>query len=364
MKWITILVILAAVFVSSALQAGEWYEKIKFGGDFRDRYDGIKDETKDYNRHRNRIRARLSMTATVSSDFTFISRFATGVNYPSSTNRTLTDAFTAKESWLDLAYFAYHPAGVKGFYVFGGKMKSTFYKPGGSQLIWDSDVNPEGLAVKFGRNASEKISYFLAGSWYSVMEGKENPDVYMIGAQGGMNIAATEKIYVQFGANYFGYENMKGSTSLYGDEFFGNTSVDDDGTEVFAYDYRLVEGFGEVGFKAGKATWTVYGSYVNNTAVDDFNTGWIAGLSVKSGKGRGAWKVNGFYKQVEADGVIGLFADSDFGGGITDVEGFAISGGYGFNDYVGLASTLFVNQQGIGEGTDFTRLFIDFNLKF
>lgn len=364
MKRIAILAVLFTLIAAGALQAGEWHEKIEFGGDFRDRYDGIRDETRDYDRHRNRIRARLSLTADISDDFTFISRFATGVNYPSSTNRTLTDAFTGKESWLDLAYFTFHPVKAEGLRICGGKMTNSFYKPGGSQLVWDSDVNPEGLAVNFSRNASRKVSYFLAGSWYSVMEGKEIPDVYMIGAQGGLKVQASEKIHIQFGANYFGYENMKGSPALYGDEFFGNTSVDDDGTDVFSYDYRIAEGFGEIGFRTGKASWAVYGSYVNNTAADNLNTGWIAGLSVKSGKGRGAWKLGGFYKQAESDAVIGLFADSDFGGGITGVRGFAISGAYAIADKVGLASTLFINQQGIENGTDYTRLFIDLNLKF
>ena len=364
MKWIVILVILVALFGSSVSQAAEWYERIKLGGDFRDRYDGIQDETKDYNRHRNRIRARLSITADISEEFTFISRLATGINDPASTNRTLTDAFTTKEFWLDLAYFDYQPLRAEDLHIYGGKMKNSYYKPAKNQLVWDNDVTPEGLAVNFDRNASHKVSYFLAGSWYSVMEGKDDPDIYMLGVQGGLKIRTTEKTHILFGASYYGYENLKGSAAWFDGAFFGNSSVDDDGTDVYANDYRIAEGYGEFGFRTGSVSWTAYGSYVNNTAVDNLNTGWIAGLGLKSGKGRGAWKFSGFYKWVEADAVVGLFADSDFGGGTTDVKGFAVMGGYSFADKVELASSLFINQKGIENGTDFTRLFIDLNLKF
>ena len=365
MKKIALLAILLVAVASSAVQAGEWYEKVKLGGDFRDRYDGVWNETKDYDRHRNRIRARLSLKASITEDFTFISRFATGINDPASTNRTLTDAFTTKGYWLDLAYFDFHPVKASGLHIYGGKMKNSFYKPAKHQLIWDGDVNPEGVAINFGRDASEKVSYFLVGSWYSVMERKADPDIYMLGAQGGLKIKTSEKSHISFGANYYGYQNLKGSEALFDDEFFGNTSmVDADSNDVFANDFTLVEGFAEIGFKTGKASWTAYGSYVNNTAADSLNTGYIAGLGVKSGKGKGAWKIGGFYKWVEDDAVIGLFADSDFGGGTTDVKGFAISGGYAIAKNVELASSLFINQRGIKDGTDYTRLFIDLKMKF
>jgi hypothetical protein len=364
MKKIVVIAILIAVAASSAAEAGEWYEKVKLSGDFRDRYDGIWDDTKDYVRHRNRIRARLSLKASITEDFTFMSRFATGINDPASTNRTMTDAFTTKGYWLDLAYFDFHPVKAEGLHIYGGKMKNPYYKPAKHQLVWDGDVNPEGLAINFGRDASEKVSYWLAGSWYSVMERKEDPDIYMLGAQGGLNVKASDKVKIGFGASYYGYENLKGSEALFDGEFFGNTTVDDDGTDVFANDFKLVEGFGEIGIKAGKAAWTVWGAYVNNTAADSLNTGWLAGLGVKGGKDKGAWKLAGFYKWVEADGVIGLFADSDFGGGSTDVKGFAVSGGYAVARNVELASTLFVNQRGVEDGTDFTRLFVDLKMKF
>jgi hypothetical protein len=363
MKKIALIAFLLVAVASSAVNAGEWYEKIKLSGDFRDRYDGIWDETKDYDRHRNRIRARLSIGAKVTDDLSVMSRLATGVGEPASTNTTLTNAFSGKGYYLDMAYFDFHPVKVEGLHVYGGKMKNPFYKPAKHQLVWDGDVNPEGIAVNFGRDASEKVSYFFTGSWHSVMERKEDPDIYMLGAQGGLKVKASEKVKVTLGASYYGFENIKGATALFS-EYFGNSVVDDDGTDVFANDFKLLEGFGEVGIKTGKVSWSVWGVYVNNTEADSLNTGWLAGLGVKGGKDKGAWKLGGFYKEVEADGVIGLFADSDFGGGSTDVKGFAVSGGYALQKNVELASTIFINERGIEDGTGYTRFFVDLVMKF
>jgi hypothetical protein len=363
MRKIALFAVLFTMLFSGMAKAGEWYEKIKLGGDFRDRYDGIWDETKDYDRHRNRIRARLSISADITEDLTIMSRLATGVGEPASTNQTLTDAFSGKGYWLDQAYFDFHPAKAEGLHIYGGKMKNPFYEPAKQQLIWDNDVNPEGLAVNFGRDAGEKASYFLAGSWYSVMERKEDPDIYMLGAQGGLRIKASEKVNVTFGASYYGFENIKGAPALL-DGFFGNTTVEVDSMDVFANDYRLVEGFGEIGIRAGRVSWSVWGAYVNNTAADSLNSGWIAGLGLKGGKDRGAWKLGGFYKWVEADGVIGLFADSDFGGGSTGVKGFAVSGGYALAKNVELSSTVFINERGLEDGTGWNRLLVDMAVKF
>jgi hypothetical protein len=186
----------------------------------------------------------------------------------------------------------------------------------------------------------------------------------MLGAQGGLKVKASDKVKIGFGASYYGYENLKGSEALFDGDFFGNSTVEVDGEDVFANDYRIVEGFGEIGIKGGSATWGIWGAFANNTEADSLNTGWLAGLGVKGGKDKGAWKLQGFYKYVETDAVIGLFADSDFGNGTTDVKGWALSGGYAVQKNVELASTIFINELGVEDGTKFTRFFLDLKFKF
>ena len=71
---------------------------------------------------------------------------------------------------------------------------------------------------------------------------------------------------------------------------------------------------------------------VNNTgangAYDGGNTAWIVQLKVGSGalQKRWDWDFGISYRYVESDAVIDGFCDSDFGGGGTNLKGYAIGG--------------------------------------
>ena len=97
---------------------------------------------------------RLGVTGKVTDDIEVGLRLATaerlssGNGNPISTNLTLDDAFTKKAIWLDLAYFKWSPKET-GLSIFGGKMENPFYRVGGNQLIYDSDLTPEGIAFQF-----------------------------------------------------------------------------------------------------------------------------------------------------------------------------------------------------------------------
>ena len=65
--------VLTVMFGSMQLRAQEWYEKIKFNGDFRNRFEYIKDDTVKngtdvVERFRERLRLRVGATADVAKD--------------------------------------------------------------------------------------------------------------------------------------------------------------------------------------------------------------------------------------------------------------------------------------------------------
>jgi hypothetical protein len=137
-----------------------WLEKVKFYGDFRYRFENI-DNASSETRNRSTVRARFGMQARINEEMTFDLRLAsggwfTGNDYrlngdPISSNQTLSDYFSSKNFWLDRAFMTYEPAAVKGLAVLAGKMSNPFYTAGGNQLIWDSDLNPEGIAARYVR---------------------------------------------------------------------------------------------------------------------------------------------------------------------------------------------------------------------
>ncbi len=362
MKRIAILAILIAGLVSSAAQAGELFEKIKLGGDFRHRYELIQDESKDYDRHRMRIRMRLGLNVEMFEDLTIGARLATGSDDPLSTNQTLSGAFTTKGWHLDRAYFDWHPAKAKGLKVVGGKMGLPFMNVEKTELIWDGDLSPEGMAATFKAKANEKATFFMTAAYFSIMENKSESDLYMGGGQVGLKVEASDEAWFSIGGGYYDFSEIKESGPLYDGSFFGNTTCDT--VDVFANDYKLAEVLGEFGFKRDKISIVVYGDYVNNTGADSLNTGYLFGATFKHGKDKGNVKLYGNYRELEDDAVLGVFTDSDFRGGGTNGNGFELGASYGIAKKVDLAGTLFINKKGIDEEVDYKRFQLDLKMKF
>ncbi|MCP4706826.1 MAG: hypothetical protein GY865_19685, partial [candidate division Zixibacteria bacterium] len=138
-----IVLIILIVGTSSNLNATNWWEKIKLNGDFRFRHE-YTDKENSMARHRQRIRARVNITGEVSDQTKIVMGISAGSYEPTSSNQTLTDAFSSKGLYLDMAYFEMKLKSVSGLKLVGGKIKNQFYRPGKTELIWDSDLRHEG----------------------------------------------------------------------------------------------------------------------------------------------------------------------------------------------------------------------------
>jgi len=80
----------------------------------------------------------------------------------------------------------YTPKRFDGLSVLAGKMGMPFYTVGGNQLLWDSDVNPEGIAVKYTTALSDTLSLFANGGGMWVEERGSDVDTSLWGLQGGL----------------------------------------------------------------------------------------------------------------------------------------------------------------------------------
>ncbi len=348
--------------LSSATKIPEWVSKIKLHGDFRYRYEYIKLQGKD-SVNRNRIRARIGLTAKVNNTNDFHIRLASGSQDPTSTNQTLTGSFSSKHIWLDRAYVDWHPVfansrGNRG-HLFLGKMKNPFLMVKSSSLIWDDDLNPEGGAVTFQASLGN-INPFINVGGFWVRSRWKNTDSGVIGGQVGVK-PVLGKFKVTAGAGYFGYIHTKGQPAFFtiGKYGFGNT-LDADGNYI--YDYKLVEAFAQVGTKFRKIPVAVYGDYVYNT--DPGDDGWLIGFKVGKCKKKHSWEFNYNYRRVEPDATVGAFCDSDFIGGGTDGKGHKFSAGFQLAKNWKLAATYFLNDRRLHHSKDFDRLQVDMKFRY
>ncbi|MDJ0793461.1 MAG: putative porin [Woeseiaceae bacterium] len=348
---------LAASFVMSAPAAAQesWADRIKFKGDTRIRHESI-DEDGEEDRHRMRFRARLGLSARVTDDVNFVFQLATGGDSPVSTNQSFDDGFSTKDIGVDLAYIDWKISDNVNFY--GGKMKNPMFRAGSVPLIWDGDLNPEGLAIKFSQGG-----FFGTAAGFSVEERGSSDDSLLYVVQAGYKFKVGDNASLTAGAGYFAYTETIGNEPFYNGSSKGNT-VDINGDYV--YDYQNTEIFAQFDTKVGDWPLKIYAHATQNNEVSQEDMGYAFGAKIGSAKTAGASEYSWTYQDIEADAVIGTFNDSDFGGGGTDSDGHILKAKYAVSKKIFIGGTLFINNVDRFQGTehDYSRLQLDVEFKF
>jgi hypothetical protein len=347
----------------------KWLENVKISGDLRYRHESIDEQSSgDWKSgvNRNRIRARLGLDAKVNDEWDLGFRLATGTGDPVSTNQDLDKSFSEKDIWIDRAFFTWHPAAMEGFDFVGGKMPNPFYTVGHNQLIWDHDLNPEGLAAKYQMSLNETSKLNVSGGGFWVERASYTS---LWGLQSYLNHTFENDNYIIAGASYYNYGNIEGHGDLYTPwaggstaKWWGNTFT---GTPaVFADDYDIIEAFGEYGFKVDKTPASIFGDYVNNTATSKKDTGWLIGCTFNKAKDPGSWEFRYDYRDLDADAVVGQFNDSDFVGGGTNGKGHWFGYTYQVAKNLQAALTYYLDERKDSYKDEYHRLQADLLLKF
>ena len=346
----------------------KWVEKIKLYGDFRYRYEYIDDDAKSSDQNRNRIRARIGLEGKVNDEMTYNVRLASGSEDPVSTNQTLDGGFQSKEIWLDLAYLKWQPESMKDWAFLFGKTVNPFYRAGGNQLIWDDDLNPEGIAVQYKTDLNDKMSLFINGGGMWVEESSSNADASLWGIQAGIKHIFNETNALTWGGSYYKYGNVQDEKTFYDvSDGFGNTTYTSGGNEFYVYNYELMELFAQYDTKLGKLPASVYGDYVLNAASGvSQDTGWLVGAKVGKAKDPGTWDAGYEYRDLENDAVVGVFTDSDFIGGGSGGKGHKFSVSYAIAKNATLGATYFISERYVDSGSneDYNRFQFDVRVKF
>jgi len=339
------------------MAAVSWAERMRWSGDFRYRFENIAEEGED-DRNRNRIRARANLTADVSDTMTVGLGLATGGEDPVSTNQTIAGGGSKKAISLDLAYFEW--TGLSNTSLVGGKFKQQHHSAGDFSLLWDGDWRPEGTSISYDNGMLYAVGL---GTWIESDSNKQQQE-FSYGLQAGFRLPLGDSLGLNLGAGYYAFD-AKGKASFFGDDdFFGN-SVDPE-SNTYLYDYHEMEGFAELRFQLFDRPTMLFADYVQNMEVDDNDTGYAFGINYNEAKKKGTWELSYAYKKLEADAVLGLLTDSDFGGGGTNSKGSVLGGAYAFHDNWNFKMTYFINQTSIdtSDPRDFDRLMLDLQFKY
>ncbi len=402
---------IALVLSSSEESSGvaNWIRRIRWGGDIRLRYEAdffdkdnallLQPESPSelmntrIDRHRGRVRARLAMKAQVNDSVEFAARLSTGnEKNPVSTNETFGDYMTNGNVVFDQLYLHWKP--ISEVSVHCGRIPNPWFC---SDLVWDPDLNFEGLSAAASIPLTRKWKGFLTAGVFPLQEIEfSKKDKWLYAGQVGAEWRPSEILRGKIGLAYYSYQNITGElndplrpgekdwtaplfqqkgntlmdidpsagikTALASDydEFNVTASLDagmfDPVHVVFLADYVINLGFdrGEVIKRTG------------NPDVKKQTQGYQVGLTVGYPRVRnfGDWNASLFYKCLEADAVLDAFTDSDFYLGGTNVKGWVLGGEFGLARNVWLRGRWFSADEVEGPPLSIDVLLLDLNASF
>ncbi|MHC3826852.1 MULTISPECIES: putative porin [Pseudomonas] len=331
--------------LSSFDQKLAWAAKTQFKGDVRFRQETVKNDgvpnSKDQDRQR--IRARLGAYTEINPQVDTGIRIATGSSDDArSTNQDLNNYFDKKQIWLDQGYVDYHPDAIKNLHLIAGKMNQPWVSMG--DIIWDSDINPEGLAVTYKYPLNGSTELFGSAGHYTLKDNVDGEgvqfkhDLRLYAGQLGGRFALTDSLKLTLGGSLYSYDNDKDSACPTTGTVTAPCALAVNGNSPNET-FKLYEGFGQLDIANLPVPLSIYGQYVNNKdASNDQDTGWLAGVKTK---------VYGFgidynYRDVQRNAVVGAFTDSDFANGYTGSRGSKLKVSYELDKNFTLGATYFM----------------------
>jgi len=363
---------------------------LKLYGDARLRYqyENAQDQT-NTGGGRNEDRSRYRYRLRVGADYIFAENWKAGVRFETadasdSTNTDLGGFFdkTGDEIYVGLVYLQYETTTPTLFgWEFADYYDARFGKHIHPYLIsgafWDGDINPEGLTQQVGWKGvfTENLGVTLRGGAYVIDEENNN-------GGGGKADENNEDDFLFMGQAEFAYDfgsktvlkvapMLLATTGGVSQNAEGAGAPSNENGQPYFHNFFALMLPAELKFKTGDFGHKIYGTYginfegaqrINDNAAalnaydvaadqSGQNQLFNVGYELSKGKGKGAWKIGGEYRYIEAGSWDANLSDSDFGKNELNQQGVVATASYGFTDNISGGLT-YMKSWDIDEGFD------------
>ena len=359
-----------------------WVENIKISGDLRLRHDTqFRDEGsgKDYDRHRERFRLRIKMEAKTSENTKVGLKLVSGSGEQNSTNASFDNHARGKGIWIDQAYLNWDATDF--LKIAAGKHSNPLFT---SSLVWDGDVNPEGVSETFTFKMNDNANLFInLGQWVieELNEKAFNTDPFMTSWQMGGDFKVADDIGLTIGAAYYDFNHLDDlawkdgvlgddENFLGGNKSLGQQMIFDDSGNLLN-EFECIELTAKLKMKKLlPVPVSLFASYVTNLEADiddlvadgvnpgdsdpakllayggdDRDAGWQVGFDLGNKKKQGDLYFKYLYQKLEDYAFPAVFVDSDFHGGGTNNKGHKAEVIYCLRDNISLAATAFMTER-------------------
>ena len=349
----------------------ETLQRISWFGDMRLRYE-IVDRASDnstandadghLDTDRARIRFRFGARAHVYEDLDFVFRLSTGGDTASTSgNTTLDGTFGNEAISLNLAYGSWEF--MNGLIVQGGKVKNPFMK---SEVVWDNDVNPEGLSQIYQQKLGDTTLQFVAGQYIVEETDRKNnidsDDVILLAWQAQLH-QKTKAGKFKFAVAWYDYHHLTDQGSAITKQLGsgdGQRNSQVTGTDVNTTNMQTLDFMADWSSPIGSKHGNLFYEYAvntsadapagNNTIAQDLDTAWQLGFKFgdKRVKKAGQWQIKTLYRVVQQDAVFYALTDSSFHQGGTNAKGIELGAKYAIRKGMQLGYTFFntTNERG------------------
>ncbi len=349
--------------------SADWASKITWRGDVRYRHEFVDPEEAVNDQTRHRIRARFGLSAKVNDSLNATVQLATngGNGDPRSTNQTLGQGFDRKGVAIDLAFIDWKM--MDGLNLQLGKIAHPYQRV--ASFFWDGDITPEGAALRFAKG-----DFFANAYGFWLQEAGTTSDANVVGAQLGIRHKFSDGFTLTGAVQYYDLGAVQNEitttagTCTANTTFFGgpqgNTTFTGGGCARLLNDFNVIEALVQADLKVGSLPLVLFANVAQNQEAETLDQAWAGGFTLGRASAPHSWEFGAVYQKTEKDALFGQFVDSDFGGGLTDVEGSVLRVGYAPAQNWVINGTYFLNDRFIDVGTErsYDRWQLDFNVRY
>ncbi|MGV3499129.1 MAG: putative porin [Hydrogenophaga sp.] len=398
----------------------EWVDRFRFDGELRlgyqrDMFDeGNAPETifqfagqdignTTVDRNRERLRARLGVTARVTQDLSAALRLTTGSSDdPVSTNQTLGNFGSKYNFALDRAFLrARSQDWLPWLTTTAGRIPNPFFS---TDLVWDDDLAFDGLALQFDDPAANARVWRPFGTvgLFPLLDVETSINNrarsrWLMGVQGGVEWVPDNRLRAKVGLALYDYRNVSGERNPAGSSVTDGTQavLRQKGNSVFdlrnptitgaplwglAKDYRVLNLTAAVDYNLWNPVHLIVsGDYVRNIGFDAArtlartgvkydaeDTGYLVRVAVGMPQMllKDDWQLSLAYRYLEADAVLDAFTDSDFHLGGTNSKGFIVGAQYGLSRNTWLSARWLSSREISGLPLSINTFQVNFHARF
>ncbi len=355
-----------------------WVNKLKLKGDIRTRFQYERKKNDTEARSRGRIRLRFGVEADIAKNVKAGFGIATGSSAdPRSTNQTLENDFEKPDARLDYAYGEWQA--MDSLKLIAGKFNKTDYLWVPTDMLWDTDITPNGLSGSFQKEIVKNVTGTVSSGYWFLDENNKVDirDPFLAYIQGVLGYK-NDKFDAKMGSTYYGFSGLKAQCPEWTAGTNSGVTSGSSGacTGQLTYDYDSIGTSAEFGVNklfGGLPLGiddkiVIFGDFIHNISEGEItkSNGWSFGSRLGKAKLSAPkdWQVKYTYVNLQTNAWPDFLPDSDRLAGGTNTFGHEVELQYLWKENLTLGLDYYKSNKITGARNQEQIVQADVNFKF